>query len=283
MHYHRSIVSLLLVLFSSSSSSAEQENQTLTLGIHPFLPAHEIIKKFTPITTYLVKETGLNIETKVGTNYDEHIDQIGADRIDIAFMGPVSYINLLEKYGKKPLLARLETNGKSTFQGHIVVHEDSPIKTLSALKGKTIAFGNSNSTMSYVVPHFMLQRAGVFDENSHKEHVFLNNHINVALAVLTGDFHAGAIKPAVYQKYKAKGLRSLAVTPDIPEHLFIARSGLSQSKIDRLRSAMLNMANSKQGLAALKSLKSSLSGLVNIKYDDYDKLREIIKNIRQWH
>lgn len=254
----------------------------LVLSVHPFVQAKEIEKKFTPLAEYLGRQLGVNISVKVGASYDEHIQAIGKNRVDLAYMGPVSYVTLVEDYGKKPLLSRIETDGQPTFQGYIVTRKDSEIKTLAELKGKSFAFGDPNSTMSYVVPHYMLVQAGVYDrdENTHE---FLGTHENVALGVLSGDYDAGAIKPAVYRKFVDQGLRILAETPEISEHLFVTRSDLPQETIDVLRRAMFAASQSEQGMAALKAIKKSVTGLTDVKDADYDNLRIILNSRKEKH
>ena len=272
-YFHITLVILFLASPPCQSASAED---SLILAVHPFLSNEELEKKFTPIADYLGSKTGKKIIVRVGSSYEEHIQYIGLDKVDVAYMGPASYVRMVNKFGNKPLLAKLEVNGQSYFQGNIIARKDSGIKTMDdLLKGKRIAFGDPNSTMSYIVPHYMLHKAGVFAEHS-TEHQFLLSHDNVALAVLSGDFDAGAVKPAVFRKYEEKGLRTIAVTPRISEHLFVVRKNLPVGQFNILRNAMLSMHKSNEGLAALHAIKKSITGLVEAKSSDYDNLRKIL-------
>ncbi len=272
-HFHITLAILFLVLPLCQSASAED---SLILAVHPFLSNEELEKKFTPIADYLGSKTGKKIIVRVGSSYEEHIQYIGSDKVDIAYMGPASYVRMVTKFGNKPLLAKLEVNGQSFFQGNIIARKDSGIKTMAdLLGGKRIAFGDPNSTMSYIVPHYMLHKAGVFSGRS-TEHQFLYSHDNVALGVLSGDYDAGAVKPAVFRKYEENGLRTIAVTPEISEHLFVARKNLPVELIEMLRNAMLSMSKETKGLAALHAIKKSITGLVEVESSDYDNLRKII-------
>ena len=254
----------------------------LILAVHPFLQSDEVIEKFTPLAKYLESQLGTKVVIKVGTNYKEHIDYIGNDMVDVAYMGPSSYVHLVDEYGAKPLLARQEIDGVPSFHGHIIVRNDSAIKSIEDLKGKSFAYGDKESTMSFVVPHYMLSQAGVVKPN-HTEHTFLGSHNNVALSVLSGDYDAGAIKPAVFKKYEAKGLRSIAITPEISEHLFVTRSNMPIKEIDKLRDELLSSHRSTEGLAALKIIKDDISRLVPVQESDYDNLRIIMKSVEAAH
>ena len=273
------ICTLLLSLTFVPHKSAYAE-ESLILAIHPYLSADILKKKFTPIVNYLSRQTGMPIKIKIGSDYDEHIQYIGLNKVDIAYMGPASYVKMTNKFGHKPILARLEIDGNPWFQGNIVARRGSGIKTLSDLKGKRIAYGDPSSTMSYIVPHYMLHKAGVYTDSISK-YQFLYSHNNVALGVLSGDFDAGAVKPAVFEKFETDGLHTIIKTPKISEHLFVVRSDLPEAQIKKLRSAMLNIKISDQGITALKAIKKNITGLVRASDNDYENLREIITEIQK--
>ena len=273
-----SVVALFFFIISPQGVMAEE----LILSVHPFLSATEVKARFSPMANYLSKQLGIKVTLRVGANYDEHIQAIGKDQVDLAYMGPASYVTLVNQYGIKPSLARIEMDGKPTFHGYIVTRSDSAINSLEDLKGQSFAFGDPKSTMSYVVPHFMLTQAGVITHDS-AEHAFLGSHINVALAVLSGDYAAGAIKPAVFRKFESKGLRIIAVSPEISEHVFVSRTDLPEKTVNDLRKAMFTASESEQGIAALKAIKNSATGLIPVQDSDYDNLRTIIDSLKGGH
>ena len=268
-----------LFLFTAFQPSAKAEHP-LILAVHPYLSHSELIKKFTPLVEYLSQKLNQKITLKIGDSYDEHINIIGLNQADIAYMGPASYIKMVNNYGKKPILARLEVNGKPTFHGHIIAGKGSGIDNLQDLKGKHIAYGDRNSTMSFIVPHFMLLQEKIFD-NPHTRYVFLHTHNNVALGVLSGDYDAGAVKSAVFEKFKNDGIYSVSKTPEISEHVFIARSNLDTKKINQIKSLMLDFNKTPEGLDALKNIKKTITGLVAASDSDYDNLRHIINTVKK--
>lgn len=271
----------MFFLTLSLSKVAEAE-ETLILGVHPFLSPAEVEKKFIPLAKYLKSQTGINIKIKVGSSYQEHIQYVGMDKVDIAYMGPAAYVIMEHQHGDKPMLAKLQVNGQSFFQGNIIVRKDSGIKTIDDLKGKRIAFGDPKSTMSYLVPHDMLHQSGIFTGKS-AEHDFLQSHDNVALSVLMGDFDAGAVKPAVFKKFENRGLHTVAMTPKISEHLFVTRKNLPKKQVNTLRSAMLKMNQTTTGQEALQAIKKSVTGLVKANSSDYENLRKIIIDSKWKH
>ncbi len=253
-------------------------NDELTLAVLPYLPVKDIIQKFTPLAKYLSEQTGMKVSVKVGGSFQEHINFIGQDKVDIAYMGPSPYVDMVNKFGHKPLLTRLEINGQAEFCSYIFTRQGSDIKTLEDLKGKPFAYGSRKSTMSFVLPHYTLMQAGIVDD-VHEEHVFLKTHSNVALAVLAGDYAAGAIKPSVFREFESRGLRSIAETERISEHLFITRSDLPDELVQKLRNIFLIISESEQGMEALRLINDQATGMVAVQDSDYDNLREIMLTV----
>lgn len=249
--------------------------EPLILAVHPYLPAAEIITRFTPLADHLARAVGRPIKVRIGSNYAEHINTIGEDRVDIAYMGPVSYVKLVDRYGKKPLLARQEVGGQPYLRGVIVTRHDSPLRTLASLKGKRFAYGDPDSTMSHIIPQSMLQRAGVPDRAlSHR--AFLGSHHNVVLAVLSGDYDAGAVKEEVFQAQAPKGLRALATTPPVADHNLVASSRLPAALTETLRHALWRLKDTPQGLSIMNALHPNMTALVPALDTDYDSLRAAI-------
>jgi phosphonate transport system substrate-binding protein len=267
------LVTLSVLGFLSLSSTARAK-ESLILWIHPYLPATELIKKFTPLADYLSEKCDKTIQINVSKSYKSHIERVGEERMDLAYLGPASFVKVLNTYGEKILLARLEVNGSPIFHGMIVTREGSHIKSLSNLKDKNFAFGDPNSTMSHLVPRFMLLEAGVSVADFKKVN-FLGSHNNVALGVLGGYYDAGGLKEGVYYKYKERGLKLLAKSPPISEHIFVARKDIPQSTIDILRQAMFELKDT----AILNPIKPSVTGLVPAKDEDYNYLISVLRQL----
>ena len=254
--------------------------QTLVLGIHPYLSPSELVGRFSPLAKHLGVKTGRKIEVSIARDYNEHIARTGEGRIDLAYMGPASYVTLVSTYGVRPILAVHEVAGKSSFRGVIVKRAGSDIKSLGDLRGKRFAFGDPESTMSSLVPRYMLLEAGVaLNDLSGHEH--LENHNNVALGVLVGDFDAGALKEETFYMYRGRGLEAVAFSPEISEHLFVARAGLSDELVSELREAMYGLSSEPDGGKILEAMKPGATGLVAGDDKGYDSLRRIMEGLKK--
>ena len=281
-HFLRSIILMIsLTAFAYLvTPSVTSAREPLTFAIFPYLPAIEVVERFMPLVNYLSRETGYPIEIHVSKNYQEHIQKVGRDEFDFAYVGPAPYVTMVRQFGRKPLLSRLEVNDSPTFHGYIIVRKDSSIRTIANLAGKNFAFVDTNSTMGHKVPRYMMWKEGV-DVKDLSGYTFMGTHPNVALGVLAGDFDAGAVKEEVFHEYEKRGLRGLKKTPELSEHIFVTSTKMPDAEVQALRKAMYKLKESETGRNAITVIKSSATGLVPVQDTDYDNLRDIMDALKK--
>jgi len=272
------IAAFVLSLVTAGTAGTVAAAQPLILGVHPYLLPAELAARFAPLADYLDRRLGQRVQVRVGRDYDQHIEAIGRDTIDVAYLGSASYVKMVARHGAKPLLARLEINGKPTVTAYIAVRNDSALRKLADLRGRRFAFGDANSTMGTIVAQHVLRRAGVGLE-SLGGYQHLGSHRNVALAVLSGDYDAGAVRKEVYDELQARGLRVLVKLPEISEHLFVTRSDLPAAQVARLRQALLGLKDVPGGAAILQSIDREVTAMVPVSDADYESLREIQRTL----
>jgi len=277
----RSVLPVIIVLVLVSTADAEaypEAERTITLGVHPYLSPSEIEQRYQPLAQYLEITLGTKVVVRVGRDYQEHVVLVGTDKIDIAFLGPAAYVRMVEKYGRKPILARLETRGNPVFNGYLVTSQGSGVTDIASLRGKRFAFGDPASTMSHLIPRHMLLNSGI-DLDDLSRYAFLGSHTNVALGVLAGEYDAGAVKGEVLAAYRDQGLRAFAKSAPFSEHLFVTRSDASPFFIEAVKNALYRLSASPEGRAILSGLKRGITGMVPAQDADYDNLREVLKTL----
>ncbi|ABK43255.1 phosphonate ABC transporter, periplasmic phosphonate-binding protein [Magnetococcus marinus MC-1] len=267
-------IGLLLPLFPLHA----QEEKPLTLGFMPYLSSASLLEKYTPLVRYLGEQLGRPVHIKIARNYQEHIEQIGENKLDIAFLGGSPYVAVTDHYGKKPLLVRYAFDGTPYFRAVIVVSNNSPITSLDQLAGKRMAFGNINSTLSSQVPLYMIMQKGVrLAQLATYKH--LRNHENVLLGVAFGEFDAGAVAEEVYRESMGLDLHLLATSPLLSTHLFVTRSDMPAALQARIRQLLMQLHTTEQGLGVLQSINRKLTAFVSVKDSDYDLHRTILREV----
>jgi len=250
----------------------------LTIGVHPYKSPQKLLSIYQPLANLLEEKLGQPVELVIAKDYSTHIEQIGTDVLDIAYLGPASYVKMVEQYGQKPILARQAISGRPTFKGKIITSTKSPLTSLRQLKGKRFAFGDPDSTMSHLVPRYMLIENGVTAANLKFD--FLGSHDNVALGVLAGDYDAGAVKEAIFYKYKSRGMRALATTPSLSEHIFVASTRLPANTVAKVKDMLMALSHTDDGMRVIKKIKPKMTGFHPAKDSDYDNLREILRTLK---
>ncbi|MBW2647387.1 MAG: PhnD/SsuA/transferrin family substrate-binding protein [Deltaproteobacteria bacterium] len=109
------LLTFLFCLLGLYATSVNAGQGSLTLGIHPYRSVTDLYKRFTPLADYLGKKVGQPVTIKIARDYHEHIDQVSKDKVDIAFIGPVPYVTMVDIGGKKPILWRV---WRSTAKPH---------------------------------------------------------------------------------------------------------------------------------------------------------------------
>lgn len=266
------------VVLSVFLGAAFAESKPLSLGFMPYIAPSHLLDKYTPLAAYLSGKLGRKVEIVIAKNYGEHLENVGNDKVDIAFLGGSPYVVVGDQYGKKPLLARYEFNNKPTFRSVVFVSKNNPIRSISELKAKRIAFGSKKSTLSTQVPAYMIEEGGV-SLSELKKVTFMTNHENVVLGVLVGEYEAGAVAEEIFIEKKYMGIKALAYSPDLSTHVFVTRSNMESQMQEEIKKALLDLKNQPEGAQILTNISINLTGFVKVQDSDYDLHRKILNNI----
>ncbi len=272
-----------LLLISTGSQAAD----SYVFGVHPFKNPAELGKMFKPLRDYLGAELGAEISFRSAKDYDAAKQALINGEIDISYLGPSLFAMVNNEHpGKIRIAAVVLSKGTPSFKGVIVARQDSPISTLADLKGKNFAFGDRESTLSCYMPAYMLMTAGIFDGITYKfvgshdnvalgAYKFVGSHDNVALGVLNKAFDAGGMQPSVAQTYLDKGLKIVAESEPVPEHVIVVGSKVDDATFEKISQALINVTNPE----VYTAIGKSLTGFAAIDPAEYAKLYEIMKQV----
>ncbi|MFN4194111.1 MAG: phosphate/phosphite/phosphonate ABC transporter substrate-binding protein [Tabrizicola sp.] len=159
---------------------------------------------FKPLFDAVTQSTGLHFDIKVGQSYGNVIEAICGDVVEIAWFGPASYLPAKER-GCAELLAVDVHHGQSTYFSGIFTAKDSGIASLVDLKGKDVAFGDANSTSSFVYPVAMIVAAGLDPVNDLGAIRMTGSHANSLKALAEGQVAAAAASFDSFEKAMNQG------------------------------------------------------------------------------
>lgn len=115
---------------------------------------------FQPVFNAITRSTGLQFDLKVGQSYGAVVEGMCNQLADIAFFGPVSYVQAHQR-GCAQLLAVGVEKGASVYYAGMFAKASTPVAKVQDLKGKRVAFGDVNSASSFTFQVAMMLDAGI--------------------------------------------------------------------------------------------------------------------------
>jgi phosphonate transport system substrate-binding protein len=266
--------------FAAESAVAGQK-PVVYFGIIPRYNPMLMYRSYQPLMDYLTEHTSFHFELKLARDYTEAVTLLREGVTPIASLGDVTFTEAQRKFGAIPILKPLNAQGEAFYRSIIIVPEDSTIRSLADLKGKTFAFGDPHSTSGNLIPRYLLFQHGItlFDL---EEFVTLGSHDAVAKAVLKGKYAAGAVKDVIAHRYKEHGLRFLAESEPIPSVPIVVRADAPAALIAAVKGALLAIdANDPVQRAQMKNWDPEFrSGFVEAGRDDYLRIFQLMDEVR---
>lgn len=263
---------ILLVFFPTLVLADNASQDPIRLGSVAMDTPAVMHKRLRPLTDYLSAALQRPVILKLSPDMPAAISDVASGNVDVAYLTPVAYIRANAK-GNTQLVAKTVTQKKASFQLMIVVREDSPIKTVEDLEGKSFAFGDRAALLqraSVVGAGMPLEKLGKYD--------FLGHYDNIVRSVLHGDYDAGILKDTMAYKWEGKGIRILYSTPALPPYNIAASGKIDHQLLSQLRQAFLGLdPNNPEHRHIIKALDKKYDGFALTSDAEYDVVRQLIK------
>lgn len=221
-----------------SNEDLEKE-EIVYFGVISRYAPRSIIRGYQPLMEYLTENTPYSFKLRLSRSYLETVDQLIDKQIDFASLGNYTYINSHRDNDIRCIAVPLNAQGNLQNYDAIIVSENSPIKSLKDLKGRTFAFASKHSFSSWMAV-WMLREVDIELEDL-ASYVNLDHHDMVAEKVLRGTYDAGMVKAIVAQRYEAAGIHILELSPAIPGVPLVAGSSVVEEKVEYVQTALLNL------------------------------------------
>jgi phosphonate transport system substrate-binding protein len=239
---------LLASGLSVADASAQGRPEKLVVGLLPGESAPTVMRLNEPLRIYLERRLGIPVELAVGADYAATGEALRFGRLDIAYLGPVTYILRSRSAKLEPFARPSHAVVGPTFTAVVIVPADSRAESLADLKGAEVAFGDPASTSGTWVPRYQLLRAGLVSGRDYTLRV-LGSHDAVALAVANHRVAAGGLSQPIYArllregKIDPKAVRILEQSQPIPEYMWTFRQGLDPAFKEEVREALIHVSD----------------------------------------
>jgi phosphonate transport system substrate-binding protein len=224
---------------------------------------------FVPVFGAISRMTDLHFDIRVGQSYGAVVEGMANGLAEIGFFGPVSYLQARNRGGAELLAVGVE-KGQSVYYSALFVKGDSPVTSVSELRGRRVAFGDVNSTSSFAYPVAMLITAGLDPARDLGAVLMTGSHANSLKALQHGQADAASASLDSFEKAVKQGaikpdeIRVLAKSEPIPYPPLAMHPKLPAEVKGKLREAF-NTVHTAPGVS-----KDMIRGYGGAKLDRYD-------------
>ena len=275
---------LFAVLALAGCEKSTNLSRVLRVGFVPAENAQQVIQNAQPIVDILQDRLGMEVQPFVATDYTGVVEALRANKLDIAFLTPASYV-LAKKEANVNVVLKSERKGSPFYYAAIITRADSGIERLEDLRGKTFAFGDPLSTSANVFPRKMLSERGIDPVRDFKRILYSGGHDATVLAVLHGKVDAGATyanspdsRDTAWMRYlkdseDVKKIRAIAFSEPIPADNLVINGNLDEQLAQQIEEIFLELSRDPKGQKMFRELYQ-IDGFVPASDKDYDSVRE---------
>ena len=162
---------------------------------------------FQPVFNAITRTSGLHFTLRVGQSYNAVVEAMCNGAADVAFFGPVAYVQA-HRRGCAELLAVSVEQGRSTYYAGVFARRSGAVRRLADLKGRRVAFGDLNSASSFIVQTAMLLDARIDPVRDLAAVRLTGSHANSLAALMQGQADAAALSFDSFEKAVNQGVVS---------------------------------------------------------------------------
>lgn len=234
----------------------------LRIGLTPVILADQVAF-LSRWSRYLSARIEADVEFVARESYQSVLDLLFSDQVDAAWICGYPYIRFEAELS---LLAVPLYTGQPVYQAYLIRSKATSSAPLingwGDLRQRVLAYSDPLSNSGWLVAQAQLAKAGVMSRDL-KRAFFAHSHRNVAEAVAAGLAHAGSIDGYVWETMRSQKMPAVAKTEVVWKSdafgfpPLVTRRRSPSATTERLRQALLGMAEDKVGQDLLASLNLS--------------------------
>lgn len=244
--------------------------EDINFGIISTEASQNLKADWQPLLDDMAKQTGYTVKAFFAPDYAGIIEGMRFNKVHLAWFGNKSAIEAVDRANGEVFAQMVNADGTQGYYSHLIVHKDSPIKSLDEVlkNGKSYSFGNGdpNSTSGFVVPGFYVFAQNKIDAKTHFKVVRNANHETNALAVANKQVDVATNNSENLDKVKTNfpdkfnDLRIIWTSPLIPLEPLVMRKDLPEAMKAKLKGFFYNYAKTDANEKAVVMKISKLSG-----------------------
>ncbi|SDH01416.1 phosphonate transport system substrate-binding protein [Alteribacillus persepolensis] len=262
----------------TDQSSSEE---ALEIAVIPAQSSGEMDSGLNKLEEVLNEEMEQSVTIEHYPNYNAVVEALNYSHIDMAYLGPLTYVIAHEESGAEAILTQ-EVDGEPYYYSYIVTHADQPWTNLDELLADSeevdFAFGSISSTSGSLIPGLELRNQGVFE--SEEDHEFASvrytgSHDVTASAVESQEVDAGAIDSAIFHELAADGVINednftiLWESDQLYQYPWAVPSDMDEETKQALQDAFTNIDDKE-----ILEIFGGASAFVETEHSNYESIRQ---------
>ena len=234
--FRKLIIGLTAAAFSVPATA--QALKEINFGIISTESAQNLKQDWQPVIDDMSKRVGIKVNAFFAPDYAGVIEGMRFNKVQVAWFGNKSAMEAVDRASGEVFAQMINADGTLGYYSHLIVHKDSPIKSLDDMlkQGKNLSFGNGdpNSTSGFLVPGYY-----VFSQNNIDPKTFFKvsrgaNHESNALAVANKQVDVATNNSENLDKIKDKlpgkfnDIRVIWTSPLIPSDPLVIRKDMAE-------------------------------------------------------
>lgn len=250
----------------SAASPPAGDPLTVVVGRTPGGPSEWIA--YAAVFAQLQKDLGRPVKVRYVLDRDDSADLVRSGAADIALVASRVYIDLARD-GAAVLVAAPVVAGQPGDAAVLVVSAASSFQTLEDLRGRRLVLAPGSLAGRSFAVLLVQERAGTPLEEFFGSVVEAGEQDANLTAVAKGEADATALRRTSLATWPEGTFRVVTSSPEFGTPPIVARRGLDEATIARVRESLLTM----QARGVIPSSGSALTGFVPARDSDYDYLR----------
>jgi len=263
---------------NSNDTDSETSDNSLRIAISGVLSPSKTLEYYQELLTYIGHRIDRDVILILKPTYAEINDLVESQRVDLAFVCTLAYVEGKEKFGMEILVAP-QMYGETVYYSYLIVPGESDATSLSDLRGASFAFTDPMSNTGHLAPTYHLSLLGETPASFFGSYMYTYNHDNSVFAVADNLVNGAAVDSLVYDQL-------IDANPDLADKTrvidfwgpfgippLVINPAMDSQLKQELQDLFLNLHNFDEGMAVLNNL--DIDKFVVVSDAIYDSIREM--------
>ncbi len=262
----------------SGTASGQYGDGSLRAAIAGVLSPTKTLEHYQDLLSYMGQQLNQEVKLFLKPTYAEINDLVRGERVDVAFVCSLAYVEGNQDFGMELLVAP-QMYGETVYYSYLIVPAASTATSLSDLKSASFAFTDPLSNSGHLAPTYQLSLLEEVPVSFFGNYIFTYSHDNSIATVASKLVDAAAVDSLIYDQMVeeepvlATKVKVIARWGPYGIPPVVVNPALNSQLKQQLRNLFIHLHESDEGSKILGNL--NIEKFVIVPDAMYDSIREI--------